>query len=127
MLREPYVYVTNEAHVSYESTIRKTGCVIISLRLCYGAETCTYAAMIFIIFEPFLQTVCFTLPYFSIFPENLTITIRSAYISSLVKINFIKFYIVTFLIINKTNPKITKKNPHHFTARTLCFRYYSTS
>ena len=52
LLREPYVYVTNEAHVSYECTIRKTGCVILSLRLCYGAETCTYAAMIFIIVEP---------------------------------------------------------------------------
>ena len=52
LLRESYVHVTTEADVSYESTSPKTGCMMLSLRLCYGAETCTYAAMIFIIVEP---------------------------------------------------------------------------
>ena len=52
LLRESYVHVTTEADVAYESTSPKTGCMMLSLRLCYGAETCTYATYIFVNFEP---------------------------------------------------------------------------
>ena len=52
LLRESYVHVTTEADVAYESTSPKTGCMMLSLRLCYGAETCTYATYIFVNFVP---------------------------------------------------------------------------